>query len=277
MARDQTQAKAWTVAGVQGGWGNGAFPNACGVLVPGSTDSVGFNGSGALCSANVQRVQEFTVGFWQDIYKGDLGRARVGLEYEYVQLSLFSGATGAIPGASGVTTAAATAAANTGLHPNNNIVFLAPLLSLQLSGTGRKLCKASSASAGGALCLPCDLVRCDTPLRSDIENLADSLPYRTGFPEGPKRTPVSLVKYLRIWPLNGQYCHRSSRYRTKPSAAKQSRMATDQRRGFGGTVVQHVPQQRPKRGQRRQLGLAVRRTWRTLSSVEHFRYPEREG
>src|SRR5262249_18573371 len=86
-------------------------------------DSVGFNASGALCSANVQRVQEFTIGFWQDIYKGDLGRARVGLHYEFVQLDLFSGATGVIPGASGVTTAAATAAANTGLHPNNNIVF----------------------------------------------------------------------------------------------------------------------------------------------------------
>ena len=76
-----------------------------------------------LCAANVQRVQEFTIGFWQDIYKGDLGRARVGLQYEYVTLDLFSGATGTIPGASGVTTAAATAGANTGLHPNNNIVF----------------------------------------------------------------------------------------------------------------------------------------------------------
>jgi hypothetical protein len=45
------------------------------------------------------------------------------LQYEYVTLDLFSGATGTIPGASGVTTAAATAGANTGLHPNNNIVF----------------------------------------------------------------------------------------------------------------------------------------------------------
>src|SRR5262249_29532100 len=121
--QDQTQRNAWTVGGVQGGWGNSAFPVACGVLIPGSTDSIGFNGSGALCAANVRRVQEFTIGFWQDIYKGDLGRARVGLQYEFVQLDLFSGATGVIPGASGVTTAAATAAANTGLHPNNNIVF----------------------------------------------------------------------------------------------------------------------------------------------------------
>jgi hypothetical protein len=121
--QDRTQANAWTVGGVQGGWGNAAFPDACGVQVPGSTTSEGFNGSSALCAANVQRVQEFTIGFWQDIYKGDLGRARVGLQYEYVTLDLFSGTGGHIPGASGVTTAAATAAANTGLHPNNNIVF----------------------------------------------------------------------------------------------------------------------------------------------------------
>ena len=32
----------------------------------------------ATCTANVQRVQEITVGFWQDIYKGDLGRVRFG-------------------------------------------------------------------------------------------------------------------------------------------------------------------------------------------------------
>src|SRR6476620_546443 len=103
--------------------GQQRFPQCSGVLVTGSTASIGFNGSSALCAANVQRVQEFTIGFWQDIYKGDLGRARVGLQYEYVTLDLFSGATGPIPGASGVTTAAATAGANTGLHPNNNIVF----------------------------------------------------------------------------------------------------------------------------------------------------------
>jgi len=120
--QDRTQANAWTVGGVQGGWGNSAFPNACGALIPGSTDSVGFNAGTGVCAANVQRVQEFTIGFWQDIYKGDLGRARVGLQYEYVTLDLFSGAT-VIPAGNGLTAAQATAAANTGLHPNNNIVF----------------------------------------------------------------------------------------------------------------------------------------------------------
>ena len=114
--QEQTQANAWTVGGVQGGWGNAAFPEACGVTpAAASTDSIGFNGASGSCAANVQRVQEFTVGFWQDIYKGDLGRARVGLQYEYVQLNLFSGAT-VIPGV-------AASAVNTGLNPNNNIVF----------------------------------------------------------------------------------------------------------------------------------------------------------
>ena len=42
------------------------------------------------------------------MYKGDLGRVRFGLQYEFVQLDLFSG-KGSVAGA--------------GLHPNNNIVF----------------------------------------------------------------------------------------------------------------------------------------------------------
>jgi hypothetical protein len=56
----------------------------------------------------VQRSQELTVGFWQDVYKGDLGRVRFGAQYEFVQLDLFNG-TGSIAG---------------GLHPNNNIFFV---------------------------------------------------------------------------------------------------------------------------------------------------------
>ena len=70
----------------------------------------------ASCSFNVQKTQEFTVGFWQDAYKGDLGRVRVGLQYEYIRINSFSGlATGAASG--GVN-------ANQGLSPNNNVVFL---------------------------------------------------------------------------------------------------------------------------------------------------------
>jgi hypothetical protein len=111
--QEQTQRNAWTVAGTQGGWGNLLFAESgCGA---GATAGAGgtlispaaFNTTSATCTANVQRSQEITVGFWQDFYKGDLGRMRYGLQYEFVQLDLFNG-TGSVAG---------------GLHPNNNIVF----------------------------------------------------------------------------------------------------------------------------------------------------------
>jgi hypothetical protein len=122
--QEQTQANAWKVGGVNGGWGNTAFNESCGLITSGAASELvnnnggtgtNFNTNSTVCTANVQRVRELTVGFWQDIYKGDLGRARVGLQYEYVMLDLFSGST--------VTNAATNPAPNTGLHPNNNIVF----------------------------------------------------------------------------------------------------------------------------------------------------------
>jgi hypothetical protein len=119
--QEQTQANAWTVGGVQGGWGNAAFNSSCGLVLSELTNNNGgtgtnFNVNSTICTANVQRVREITVGFWQDIYKGDLGRARVGLQYEFVMQDLFPGST--------VTSATANPLPNSGLHPNNNIVFL---------------------------------------------------------------------------------------------------------------------------------------------------------
>ena len=149
--QEQTQANAWTVGGVQGGWGNQRFPDACGLLVPGSTDSVGFNGSSALCAANVQRVQEFTVGFWQDIYKGDLGRARVGLQYEYVS-SICSPARPVLSlGLRGDDGRCYGWCQHRSASEQQHRLLLAPLLSLQLSGTGQKLRKAPPAQPA-ALC-----------------------------------------------------------------------------------------------------------------------------
>ena len=121
--QEQTQANAWTTgtgaAAIQGGWGNGNFAEACGFTPTAvSSGAFSFNGSPTTCAANVQRIQEFTVGFWQDIYKGDLGRARVGLQYEYVTQHLFSG--GATLATNG---GAPLSFANSGLNPNNNIVF----------------------------------------------------------------------------------------------------------------------------------------------------------
>ena len=124
--QEQTQANAWTVGGVNGGWGNTAFNESCGLITSGANSELvntnggtgtNFNTNSTVCTANVQRVREITVGFWQDIYKGDLGRARVGLEYEYVMQDLF-------PGLAKATSFAGTnPIPNTGLHPNNNIVF----------------------------------------------------------------------------------------------------------------------------------------------------------
>ena len=107
--QEQTQRNAWTVGGVNGGWGNLAFAESgCGNAAARQAQTLcRFNNTAATCTANVQRAQEITVGFWQDFYKGDLGRMRYGVQYEFVQLDLFNG-TGSVAG---------------GLHPNNNIVF----------------------------------------------------------------------------------------------------------------------------------------------------------
>ena len=67
------------------------------------------------CTANVKRTQELTVGFWQQLYKGDLGQVRVGAQYEFVRLQAFPGATTRAP-ANGPTP-------NQGLNPYNNVVF----------------------------------------------------------------------------------------------------------------------------------------------------------
>jgi hypothetical protein len=67
--------------------------------------------AGFTCTFDVQKAEEFTIGFWQDLYKGDMGRVRTGLQYEYVRLTAFPG----VPTGPGTP--------NLGLAPNNNIAF----------------------------------------------------------------------------------------------------------------------------------------------------------
>ena len=68
---------------VQGGYGNPAYLNG-GCFKPNTATTLlaaaGFNTPIApgSCTANVKRTQELTVGFWQQLYKGDLGQVRVG-------------------------------------------------------------------------------------------------------------------------------------------------------------------------------------------------------
>jgi hypothetical protein len=114
---DKTYANSWTSGVLQGGWGNPNYLNN-GCVNPNLTGGTlgGFNtpAPGSTCSFNVQKAQEFTIGFWQDAYKGNLGRLRYGLQYEYVRLTAFQGAPGPVT---------ATLTPNQGLTPNNNILM----------------------------------------------------------------------------------------------------------------------------------------------------------
>jgi hypothetical protein len=110
---DRTYANPWVVAGKPGGWGNVMFAeNACLQQTAASDASGVYNTATSGCTFNVQSTQELTVGLWQTAYQGDLGRAVVGLQYEYVKLNAFPGLPGPIT---------ATSTPNQGLNPNNNI------------------------------------------------------------------------------------------------------------------------------------------------------------
>jgi methyl-accepting chemotaxis protein len=63
-----------------------------------TTTAPGYNGSstgyyaGASCGAQTRNVQEGTAGYWFDIYKGDRGRLRQGIQYGYAVREGWSGA-----------------------------------------------------------------------------------------------------------------------------------------------------------------------------------------
>ena len=112
--QDQTYANSWTVAGTQGGWGNPAFVNngcANQNLTGGTLGAFNTPIAGLTCTFDVQKTQEFTIGVWQDAYKGNMGRVRVGAQYEYIRLTAFAG----VPTGPGTP--------NQGLAVDNNIFF----------------------------------------------------------------------------------------------------------------------------------------------------------
>jgi hypothetical protein len=76
------------MGGAQLGLGNPALSNGgCAAPVVGN-----FNGAGGLqCAAanNNRIVTDFTVGIWQNLYNGDVGRVATGLQYEYIRRKSF--------------------------------------------------------------------------------------------------------------------------------------------------------------------------------------------
>ena len=117
--QEMVNSNFWNIGGTHGGYGNPAFANTGCLLENQASGPAGFNDPafGMSCSgaSNVQHVWEITGGFWYNLYKGDFGRVRVGLQYEYFQLTAFGGAAGPTT---------ATSTPNQGLNPFNEAVFV---------------------------------------------------------------------------------------------------------------------------------------------------------
>jgi hypothetical protein len=111
--QEQVNSNPWLIGTTPGGYGNPLFVNN-GCLnenQAGGPDNLNDPITGTTCTANVKRTQEITVGFWQNLYKGDMGRLTFGAEYEYVKLDAFPG----------LSTGAGTP--NQGLSPYNQVVM----------------------------------------------------------------------------------------------------------------------------------------------------------
>jgi cell division septum initiation protein DivIVA len=121
---EQVKANSWTIGLLQGGYGNpGFFDGGCALENTASTTAATFNpNSSSTCAAslNVQQTQEITVGFWQNLYKGDAGRFALGVQYEYLTLKAFAGTPVAGTGTAGHN----GPTPNQGLNPNDNVVFV---------------------------------------------------------------------------------------------------------------------------------------------------------
>jgi outer membrane murein-binding lipoprotein Lpp len=74
------------------GYGNPAFDNSGCTITTASSFS---SGTTPTCVANNKQLAEVTVGFWQDLYKGHLGRFAFGAQYEYIRREAFEGVGGA--------------------------------------------------------------------------------------------------------------------------------------------------------------------------------------
>jgi hypothetical protein len=89
---EQVNAKFFNSGTTLLGYGNPGFSNfGCTIAIPSS-----FAGTTpANCIANNRRLSEVTVGFWQNLYRGDYGRVAAGAQYEYIKRQAFAGIGGA--------------------------------------------------------------------------------------------------------------------------------------------------------------------------------------
>jgi type II secretory pathway pseudopilin PulG len=62
----------------------GPFANAAGASIVGGSEG---NGT---CSVNTRQLTEVTIGFWQNLYKGPMGRVAGGAQFEYIHRDTFT-------------------------------------------------------------------------------------------------------------------------------------------------------------------------------------------
>jgi hypothetical protein len=88
---EQADAKFFNSGATLFGYGNPGFSNAgCLITTPGT-----FGGATPTdCIANNKQLAEVTVGFWQNLYKGDFGRVAAGAQYAYIRREAFDGVGG---------------------------------------------------------------------------------------------------------------------------------------------------------------------------------------
>jgi hypothetical protein len=75
------------------GYGNPAFDNS-GCMTP--TAETFATGTSSTCVADNRRLVDVKGGFWQDLYKGPMGRFAVGAELEYIKRTSFGGIGGVV-------------------------------------------------------------------------------------------------------------------------------------------------------------------------------------
>ncbi len=114
--QEQVNANFYNIGATPLGYGNPGFANNGCLLENQGSGTAGYNDpiAGTTCTANVHRTQELTVGFWDNLYKGSLGRLTYGAQYEFIRLQAFPGAAGPIT---------ATSTPNLGLNPNNQVIM----------------------------------------------------------------------------------------------------------------------------------------------------------
>lgn len=84
--REHDDAKFYSAGGVNYGYGNPFYNNA-------GCDSLATAALG--CVGDTREIDQLTGGTWFNVYSGDYGRARLGLQYSYTERKAFEGVGGA--------------------------------------------------------------------------------------------------------------------------------------------------------------------------------------